>query len=369
MEEYKSSPFEEMLRWPNHLRGCAGALGAPATALKRRDLMDTARLENRLSVLNAPVRRRIARFFSGKKEPFEVYGLLSEFLFVEGKRLRPALCLLACEAVGGRKEAALPAAAAVEMFHNFTLIHDDIEDSSEKRRGRPCMHVKYGLPLALNAGDGLFMMVWEEARTIKGKRREDAQARLLAAFTKVLEGQAVELGWYRKGRWDVSEQEYYLMVGGKTGALIAASCEVGALLGGADRRTCRALYDFGMGIGIGFQIIDDVLNIVGDETKYRKEIGGDIREGKRTLLTVWALEMLPKTKRGRLERLLRACKKSRKDVLGVIALIKESGAVGRAVRRAEVIVGAAVDNLEALPDSRAKDDLRLVAGYITRRER
>lgn len=325
--------------------------------------------ENRLMRMNRPVRERLGALFNGKGRPWEVYGLLSEFLSSEGKLLRPALCLSACAAVGGKEIDAAPAAVAIEMFHNFTLIHDDIEDSSEMRRGHPCMHVKYGLPLALNAGDGLFMMVWRETMQIPGPRREEAQSKLLAAFTQVLEGQAIELGWYHAKKWDVEEKEYYGVVEGKTGALIAGACEVGALLGGADARTCSKMHEFGMGIGVGFQIIDDVLNIAGDVRKYGKEIGGDIREGKRTLLTIRAKEMLQEKKRAQLDVLLKKDSKSQKDVADAIALLKESGAVESALKTAEGMIVDAKGNLGILPKNSGRATLIELAEYITMREK
>lgn len=331
--------------------------------------MDTSSLDKKLGKINAPVAAQMEAVFKGGKEPRYVYGLLSEFLLVPGKRLRPALCLLSCEAAGGSQKQALHAAAAIEMFHNFTLIHDDIEDASTMRRGRPCMHIKYGLPLALNAGDGLFMSVWREALRIKGKKSAEAQKCLLSSFTKVLEGQAWELGWYHENKWNISEAEYYSMVGGKTGALIAAACEVGGILGGADRKACASLSRFGMGIGISFQIIDDVLNIVGDEKKYMKEIGGDIREGKRTLLTIWALKSLSPAKRKELGSILRRENKSASDVSRAISLIKESGAPKKAAAKAEELVKQAFSELSRLPESKAKESIFEIARYITRRER
>ncbi|VVB99323.1 Short chain isoprenyl diphosphate synthase [uncultured archaeon] len=326
-------------------------------------------LEKKLEALNAPISSRLDALFSQKTSPPEVYGLLSEFMELSGKRLRPAFCLLSCEAVGGRAQDALRAATAIEMFHNFTLIHDDIEDASQLRRGKPCLHVKYGLPLALNAGDGLFMMVWREALGLEGPHRETAQQRMLDAFTQVLEGQAIELGWYQKNNWDVDEEQYYAVVKGKTGALIAASCEVGAILGGADGKTQRALSEFGMGLGVGFQIIDDALNIIGDEEKYKKEIGGDIREGKRTLMTIWAMRSLPKTKAAKLTSIMRKKNKSGGDVADAIALLKESGAVEKAMARAQEIVERSIKQLDALPESQAKITLGELAEYITSRER
>jgi len=330
---------------------------------------DMAGLENELARLNAPVYSRFREIFSEKREPAAVYGLLSEFMLVEGKGIRPALCLLSCEATGGRMEDALKASTAIEMFHNFTLIHDDIEDCSEMRRGRPCMHIKYGVPLALNAGDGLFMMVWRETLSIQNRKRDEAQRSLLFAFTEVLEGQALELGWYKDDVWDISEKEYLKMVGGKTGALIAVSCGVGALLGGADEKTCKAMTRFGAGIGVSFQIIDDVLNIVGDEKKYKKEIGGDIREGKRTLITMWALQMLTGARRARLEMLLKKKDKSKDDVDEVLMLLQESGAPKKALNYAKKLVDSSLSELECLPDNEARRLLARLAAYITKRKR
>jgi geranylgeranyl pyrophosphate synthase len=213
------------------------------------------------------------------------------------------------------------------------------------------------------------MMVWQETLGLAGPRRGEAQLRLLSAFTQVLEGQAVELGWYRTEKWDVREGEYFGVVRGKTGALIAASCEVGALLGGADAKTCRALSEFGMGIGVGFQIIDDVLNIFGNEKKYGKEIGGDIHEGKRTLMTIRALNALRGEKHSRLAGLLRKEQKSGGDVECVAGLLWESGAVETTKKTAEQVVKKALKNLGALPESGAKRTLGELAEYIIGRER
>ncbi|MCX8197714.1 MAG: polyprenyl synthetase family protein [Candidatus Micrarchaeota archaeon] len=325
-------------------------------------------IERKIEELNRPVKRRLQELFAPGKKPFEVYGLLSEFMAKPGKLLRPALCLASCQAVGGRREDAVSAAAAIEMFHNFTLIHDDIEDNSLLRRGKPCLHIKYSLPLALNAGDGLFMLVWKEALSIPGPRREEAQRRLLSGFTQVLEGQAIELGWYFKGKWDVAESDYRTVVEGKTGALISCACEVGGMLGGGDRAACRALSEFGMGIGVGFQIMDDVLNLSGDQKKYGKEIGGDIAEGKRTLITIRALQALEGRKRERLGFILKKSKKSKRDVKEALLLIKESGVMESVVNAAEEEISRAISKLDALPRNSQKL-LREIAEYITKRER
>jgi len=326
-------------------------------------------IEAALAKINQPVRQRLTKVFGAQKRPFEVYGLLSEFLSVEGKLIRPALCTVSCSAVGGRAADALHAAAAIEMFHNFTLIHDDIEDCSLLRRGKPCMHMKYGVPLALNAGDGLFMMVWKEAMEIWHPKKEEALKRLLLGFTQVLEGQAIELGWYSAKKWDVNEGDYFKVVEGKTGALIATACEVGGVLGGGSAEQHRALSYFGFGIGVGFQIADDVLNIVGDEKKYGKEIGGDVLEGKRTLITIRAQEMLLGKEKARLVALLKKERKNLEDVSEIIGLLKDSGAVASAMKTADQKIAAAKARLQELPKTPARQVLYELADYITKREK
>lgn len=331
--------------------------------------MGCCNLDALLSSLNVPVRKKIRQVVERKKEPKYVYGLISEFLSEQGKGLRPALCLLTCKAVGGNGRNALPAAAAIEMFHNFTLIHDDIEDCSLMRRGKPTLHVKYGIPLALNAGDGLFMMVWEMVRTIRGPFREKAEKALLSAFTEVLEGQAIELGWYLENKWDVDENDYVRMVSGKTGALMGVSCEVGALLGGAPKRVCKEMFWFGRELGIGFQIMDDVLNLTGDEKKYRKEIGGDIAEGKRTLIMIWAFRTLPKQKKERLMFLLGKKTKRPEDIKEAVGLIAESEGLAKAKEYAREVIERAKGRLCVLPDSRFKRALEALADYVLSRDR
>ncbi|MCX8197438.1 MAG: polyprenyl synthetase family protein [Candidatus Micrarchaeota archaeon] len=325
-------------------------------------------IEEEIAQLTYPVRERLDGLFKAKREPFEVYGILSEFLSIKGKLLRPALCLASCKAVGGKAEDALHAATAVELFHNFTLIHDDIEDGSLLRRGRPCMHIKYGVPLALNAGDGLFMLVWKEALLIK-KNAKTAQEELLNSFTGVLEGQAIELGWYWKDNWDVKRGDYYKVIEGKTGSLIAGACKVGGIIGGGSARQVEALYEFGMGIGTGFQIMDDVLNIIGDEKKYGKEIGGDIVEGKRTLIVVEALERLKSAQKDRLIWILKKKKKTTKEVKEALLLLRGSGAVECAVQEAKRRIELAKRRLEDLPDGSGRTLLGRLAEYITSRQR
>jgi len=323
-----------------------------------------------LSHHSALTNRELECLIPKNKKPTAVYAPLWDLLSRGGKRFRPALCLLSCEAVGGRKEAVLPIAAAVEMFHNFTLIHDDIEDDSELRRGKPCLHRLYGVPLAINAGDGLFMMVWQAVidAEISPEKTIATQRMLGHAFRKVLEGQGVELDWHARKEWGITERDYFEMVGGKTGALISVACETGAFVGGGARAQVRALRDFGTAIGIGFQIQDDILNLIGEEKKYKKEIGGDITEGKRTLLVLHTLQRASAEDKRRLIELLDSHTRDKRQIGEAIALIKKYDSVKYAWGRAKALVERAKKGLRVLPKNEATCDLLRISDFLINRD-
>lgn len=332
------------------------------------DLMDKFYSHTKL------VETEMERIIPRDREPAEVYSLIWDFLDRGGKRFRPLLCLSSARAACAKPEksaiaSALPAAAAIELFHNFTLIHDDIEDESQMRRGKPCLHVQHGLALAINAGDGLFMMVLKAIRGIDPARRQKAEEWMLNAFTAVLEGQAVELSWYKSGRFDITEADYESMVGGKTAALIAASTQVGAYLGGGSEKQANAMKNFGWLLGIAFQIQDDVLNLAGEEKDYQKEIGGDIREGKRTLITIHAMSCLPKEDCAHLSKILANPANQKQDIDWAISKMDGCGSIEYARKRAASMVGEAISELRTLPPSQARDELEQIAKYIISRKR
>ena len=302
------------------------------------------------------------------KKPFEVYGICSEFLERGGKRLRPLLCLSCCELCGGKIEDALSASCAIELFHNFTLIHDDIEDDSQMRRAQPCLHIKHGLPLAINAGDGLFMMVWGCTLSIKSPYTLKAQKILLDSFTSVLEGQAFELAWHRHKRWDISVQDYLEMAGGKTASLISASCHAGALLAGASEKKQNALCAYGFNLGLAFQIQDDILNLIGDEQKYKKEIGGDIREGKRTLMVLDCLNKMPKNEALKMRGLLGKSDITSQEISWCINKLESNGSIEYAKQYAKKLYSQSLDSLSDFTNCEAKEDLISVAKYAIQRD-
>lgn len=210
-----------------------------------------------------------------------------------GKRIRPVACLLACEAVGGALEDALPLAAAVELLHNFSLIHDDVEDDSPTRRHRPTVWALWGVPQAINAGDAMFTLARLAlhglgSRPIPPAMAMDACLIFDYACLRLTEGQYLDMSF--EGRLDVTVDEYLLMIEGKTAALLSASLELGALVGGADQAARQHLAGFGRSLGLAFQMEDDILGIWGDEAVTGKSVASDILTRKKSLPVVYALE-------------------------------------------------------------------------------
>lgn len=213
--------------------------------------------------------------------------------FPVGKRIRPLLCLMACEAVGGGPQQALPAAAAVEILHNFSLIHDDLEDRDEIRRHRPTVWALWGEAQAINAGDGMFALAYAALQRLPGAgvsatKTLAALNRFTQTCVSLTEGQHLDLRFEEQAQ--VTVDEYMRMIEGKTASLIAASLSIGALVGGADSRVDDALHRFGRCIGLAFQIQDDILGIWGDPDVTGKAAGNDILRRKKSLPLLYALE-------------------------------------------------------------------------------
>jgi len=209
-----------------------------------------------------------------------------------GKRLRPALCLLACRAAGGDPHWALPAGTAVELVHCFSLVHDDIEDHSSQRRGRPAMWSVWGVPQALNAGDGLFVLARLslhrlDDRGVPAARRQAATVALDQACLALCEGQFFDMSF--ESSLDVDLDQYLWMIRHKTATLLATSAQLGALVASDDAGLIRGFFRFGENLGMAFQIQDDILGTWGDEHVTGKSVATDIRDRKKTLPVVYAL--------------------------------------------------------------------------------
>ena len=262
-----------------------------------------------------------------------LYDPLARFTASGGKRVRPVLALLGAEAVGGAAEDALSSAVAVELFQSAALIHDDIADEGELRRGEPCLYLVEGVGPAINAGDlaltRVFEVVLDDPR-LDDARRLRALRDLALMERHTLEGQALDLCWVRDSRWDVSSDDYLYMVTSKTAWYSAAMpLHVGALAGGGSDAAADGLRDVGLAAGIAFQLQDDLLNLVGDAQAQGKDFRSDITEGKRTLAVVWALEHLSNEKSTELVGLLDAHTSDQASLARAVELIEEGGGIQR----------------------------------------
>jgi len=317
--------------------------------------------------------QRVEQIMEGElsQEDARVYGMLVPFLKRGGKRFRPALALVSCGAVGGDRDAALEPAAVIELFHNFTLIHDDIEDDSRFRRGEPTLHITHGIPIALNSGDALYTLLWKKLISLKMPpgRLVKLQAMYADAFKRVVDGQGIELSWIKEGRFDITEAQYLGMINGKTSALIGLSCEAGAMIGGAKKRLQKAMRQYGECIGAAFQIQDDVLNLTGSFEKYKKEIGGDISEGKRTLMVVHCLAHADPQDKARLISILSSHTKDQGEISEAISYMDKYKSLDYARARALKLVEEAKLIAGRLADSEDKAALMSLSDYVVKRER
>jgi geranylgeranyl diphosphate synthase, type II len=220
--------------------------------------------------------------------PPELYEPVRYFLSLGGKRIRPALVMLACDLFAGAVEPALIPAMAIEIFHNFTLLHDDIMDRSEKRRGSPAVHVKYNENVAILSGDVMSILASRLMNNAPAAVLNVVQDVFTKTAMQVCEGQQLDMNFEELS--SVTEEQYLNMIELKTAVLIAASLKIGAILGGSSQRDAEDLYQFGKNLGMAFQLQDDLLDTYGDPARIGKNVGTDIVDNKKTFLVIRALE-------------------------------------------------------------------------------
>ena len=238
---------------------------------------------------------------SFNKAPSELYEPIGYTLHSGGKRIRPALVLAACNLFSDDVDAAMQSALGFEVFHNFTLIHDDIMDNSDKRRNRPSVHKKWDVNTAILSGDAMVI----EAYKLIAKTPANALPKVLQLFNKtameVCEGQQYDMNFETEN--EVTIEEYLKMIRLKTAVLIAGGLKTGALLANSDSSDADLLYEFGINLGLAFQLQDDLLDVYADEKTFGKPVGGDIAEGKKTFLFLSSLEKANDTDKKRLQSL------------------------------------------------------------------
>ena len=247
------------------------------------------------------IENRLSKALKNRK-PYSLYKPAAYILESGGKRLRPLLVLFSAKAAGGKFSKTYNAAVAVELLHNFSLVHDDIMDNADKRRGRPTIHKKYDLCTAILVGDSLLSVAYEFLLKDAGIKAAEILKSFTHGLIEVCEGQSMDKDFELKKI--VTIEDYILMIDKKTAAMAEMCCNIGALIAGASGKEVKALSAYGKNIGIAFQIQDDLLDISANESEFGKFVGGDLIEGKKTFLFLKALE--------------KARGKDKKDLLSVI---------------------------------------------------
>ncbi len=238
------------------------------------------------------------------KEPKSLYDPVNYVLSGGGKRIRPIITLFACESVGGNIEDALDAGAAIEVLHNFTLVHDDIMDNADTRRGNETVHKKWNVNTAILAGDNLIAIAYKSLLRTKALRIEKIVEEFTEGVVEVCEGQSYDKDFEIES--DVTIDKYLMMIQKKTAKLIEVSAVMGAIIGGGSDEQIENIRNFAINSGLAFQIQDDLLDIIADEKEFGKKIGGDLIEGKRTYLLLKSLEVVNKKEdRERIEKIVK----------------------------------------------------------------
>jgi geranylgeranyl diphosphate synthase, type II len=327
----------------------------------------------RYDVLRRLVDRHLASMVKRGK-PKDLRDACRYVLTGGGKRIRSTLVLLSCEAVGGRARDAVAAGSAVEIMHNFTLVHDDIMDNAASRRGRATVHVRWNVNTGLLVGDVLVSLAYAGLLKTRSCDLPPLVQVLAQGVLDVCEGQAFDLEF--EDRASVTVPEYYTMIEKKTGRLITTSLHLGGLIGGGSSSQISALQRFGHYIGRAFQLQDDLLDVVADEHELGKAVGGDIMEGKKTFLLLRTRERATPEERRTLDRLVHRARKRkgpltsahrRRIVEQVTALYRKHGVLDEARREVERNTRNALRSLRTLPPTDARAMLEWLAQRLVHR--
>jgi geranylgeranyl diphosphate synthase, type II len=309
---------------------------------------------------------RYLRNFITEHKPQTLYYPAKYVLVAGGKRIRPVITLLACEAVGGDANSALHAGAGIEILHNFTLVHDDIMDHAETRRGRLTVHKKWDENVALLSGDALLAFAYRALLRTKSTRIQEISKIFTEGVVTICEGQTLDKEFETRHRVHVNE--YLMMIEKKTGKLVSIAAQLGALIGNAAVSDLEALRRYGEYVGRAFQIQDDLLDIVADEKEFGKTIGGDLVEGKKTFLLLEALRRAKGEQKKMLQRIFTKGGVPRKQVPAFRLIYEETGAIDSAKKRIENDITEAKNQLSTLPASAARETLRWMTDKLLNRK-
>lgn len=306
-----------------------------------------------------------------KREPYGLYEPIEYTLAAGGKRVRPQLAMIASQMFGGKDEEVLPAALALEVFHNFTLLHDDVMDKADVRRGRPTVHVKWNENTAILSGDQMLI----EAYKLLSGVSADKLPRVLQLFnqmaTEICEGQQYDVDF--ESQEQVTLEEYLKMIRLKTSVLLANALQTGAYIAGADKQAQEALYQFGINIGLAFQIQDDILDVWGDPKTFGKAVGGDISCNKKTFVYLEAMRLLGDDAISLEARELKhwynqVLEDNTEKILAVKEIFERLGVRPLCELVVDDYTNKALELLNTLPQNTATEQLRQLANKLTTRK-
>ena len=321
----------------------------------------TKQIEQNAKIVNKYLNSKL------KGNPKKLYDAAGHLIVNGGKRLRPYMVIKSCQILKGKVSNAMPAASAVEMVHNFTLVHDDIMDNDEIRHGVPTVHKKFGMPIAILAGDVLFSKAFQVITDSKLSSNATIQlvSRLAKACVDVCEGQLLDVKMAEE-RKIPSQAEYITMVGKKTAALFDVSCAMGAICATNKAKDISNLSSFGRNLGIAFQITDDLIGVMGDSKITKKPVGNDLREGKKSLPILMAIKLAKGNEKKIILKAFGNSKISRNDLNKAVDIIRSLGIEENVRKQALKYAEKAEKSLESYSGS-AKIELISLLDFVVKR--
>ena len=301
-------------------------------------------------------------------DPKQLYDAASHLIIHGGKRLRPYLVLKSCQMLGGKQSDAISAASAVEMIHNFTLVHDDIMDNDEMRHGVTTTHKKFDIPLAILAGDVLYSKAYNTISS-KSKLSSNYTTQLVSKLSKtcieICEGQVNDIK-FAENKKIPTEEEYIKMIEKKTAVLFEVSCAMGAICAKRKQKDVKNLSAFGKNLGIAFQITDDLIGIIGDSKKKKKPVGNDIREGKKSLPIILAIKKARGQNRTKIMRVFGNSGASKQQINLAVNVIRSLG-VEKEVRDVALKYAQRAEKSISSYTGSAKNEMTGLLNFVTKR--
>ena len=321
----------------------------------------TKQIEKNAKIVNKYLNSKL------KGNPKKLYDAAGHLIVHGGKRLRPYMVIRSCQILGGKASNAMPAASAVEMVHNFTLVHDDIMDNDEMRHGVPTTHRKYGMPIAILAGDVLFSKAYQVISDTKLSPVATTHliSRLAKACVDVCEGQLLDVKMAEEKKIPTQSQ-YIEMIGKKTAALFDVSCSMGAICATNKKKDISNLSSFGRNLGIAFQITDDLIGVMGDPKITKKPVGNDLREGKKSLPILMAIKLAKGKDKKIILKAFGNSKISRNDLNNAVGVIRSLG-IEESVRKQALKYAEKAEKSLSKYSGSAKTELIALLDFVVKR--